>query len=187
MIRKQQWAQGQHPSQGGTTFATETTSSQLLQNASEKGYTRLRGNTRDSCRSRISLIHKVNRNKFDFKTNLRTRGVEKIYSIPVFFKVGVTYRRLACEQALLFGRVKRRVSRERSSERRSREGQRKGKRPFFGMSRNVHAKIRPLRGRLHLQPHWKTNRCRCSPPFCNKKTLKWKASDRVFLMFGAIV
>ena len=32
---------------------------------------------------------------------------------------------LACEQALLFGRVKR-VSRERASERRSREGQRKG-------------------------------------------------------------
>ena len=54
-----------------------------------------------------------------------------------FFKVGVTYRRLACEQALLFGRVKRRVSRERPSERRSHQGQRKGKRPFFGMSRNV--------------------------------------------------
>ena len=32
---------------------------------------------------------------------------------------------LTCEQALLFGRVKR-VSRERASERRSREGQRKG-------------------------------------------------------------
>ena len=32
---------------------------------------------------------------------------------------------LACEQALLFGRVKR-VSRERASERRSRKGQRKG-------------------------------------------------------------
>ena len=126
MIRKQQWAQGQHPSQGGTTFVTETTSSQLLQNASEKGYTRLRGNTRDSCRSRISLIHKVNRNKFDFKTNLRTRGVEKIYSISVFFKVGVTYRRLACEQALLFGRVKRRVSRERSSERRRGRGKESG-------------------------------------------------------------
>ena len=33
--------------------------------------------------------------------------------------------RLACEQALLFGRAKR-ISRERASERRSREGQRKG-------------------------------------------------------------
>ena len=32
---------------------------------------------------------------------------------------------IACEQAFLFGRVKR-VSRERASERRSREGQRKG-------------------------------------------------------------
>ena len=32
---------------------------------------------------------------------------------------------VACEQALLFGRLKR-VSRERASERRSREGQRKG-------------------------------------------------------------
>ena len=32
---------------------------------------------------------------------------------------------VACEQALLFGRVKR-VSRERASERQSREGQRKG-------------------------------------------------------------
>ena len=34
-------------------------------------------------------------------------------------------KEVACEQALLFGRVKR-VSRERASERRSREGQRKG-------------------------------------------------------------
>ena len=37
----------------------------------------------------------------------------------------VTPGKLACEQALLFGRVKR-VSREHASERRSREGQRKG-------------------------------------------------------------
>ena len=37
---------------------------------------------------------------------------------------------LACEQALLFGRVKR-VSRERASERRSREGQ---SNPFLGPS-----------------------------------------------------
>ena len=34
-------------------------------------------------------------------------------------------KNVACEQALLFGRVKH-VSRERASERRSREGQRKG-------------------------------------------------------------
>ena len=39
------------------------------------------------------------------------------------FKVAVS--QLACEQALLFGRVKR-VSRERASERRSREGPAKG-------------------------------------------------------------
>ena len=37
----------------------------------------------------------------------------------------LSLRSVACEQALLFGRVKR-VSRERASERRSREGQRKG-------------------------------------------------------------
>ena len=41
---------------------------------------------------------------------------------------------LACEQALLFGRMKR-VSRERASERRSREGQRKG--PSLARSREA--------------------------------------------------
>ena len=42
--------------------------------------------------------------------------------VPIFCLVR-TQPTLACEQALLFGRVKR-VSRERASERRSREGQR---------------------------------------------------------------
>ena len=37
----------------------------------------------------------------------------KVVKFKGFFHVGVTYRRLACEQALLFGRVKRRVSRAR--------------------------------------------------------------------------
>ena len=42
----------------------------------------------------------------------------------MWFKI-VFFEIIACEQALLFGRVKR-VSRERASERRSRVGQRKG-------------------------------------------------------------
>ena len=45
-------------------------------------------------------------------------GVRTMQNTGVFWQV-------ACEQALLFGRVKR-VSQERTSERRSREGQRKG-------------------------------------------------------------
>ena len=46
-------------------------------------------------------------------------------SIVILFLVVAFSQIIACEQALLFGRVKR-VSPERASERRSREGQRKG-------------------------------------------------------------
>jgi len=44
----------------------------------------------------------------------------------IFYQSFISEVSLACEQALLFGRVKR-VSRQHASERRSREGQRKGK------------------------------------------------------------
>ena len=65
-------------------------------------------------------------------------GVGRGVSTVIFrgWKRGISNRRqsgqavkeLACEQALLFGRVKR-VSRERASERRSREGPAKGRPP----------------------------------------------------------
>ena len=67
---------------------TGTTSSQIhhKDKTRQKKATLVSGATPlNSCVSRISLIHKVNRNKFDFKTNLRTRGIEKKYidSIPM--------------------------------------------------------------------------------------------------------
>ena len=49
-----------------------------------------------------------------------------IYPDLVVARTGNKLLRVACEQALLFGRAKR-VSRERASERRSREGQRKAR------------------------------------------------------------
>ena len=53
---------------------------------------------------------------------------------------------LACEQALLFGRV-RGVSRERASERRSREGQGKGE--LAAISHKISFVLRPDEGKYH--------------------------------------
>ena len=57
---------------------------------------------------------------------------------------------LACEQALLFGRVKR-VSRERASEQRSREGPRKG--VLATISHKISFVLRPDEGKYH----WRKN------------------------------
>ena len=58
--------------------------------------------------------------------NIKTNKKKAIWhSTEKFYKVLVLFYGLACEQALLFGRLKR-VSRECASERQSREGQRKG-------------------------------------------------------------
>ena len=62
------------------------------------------------------------------KTNskYKTRGASDVKNVMVQPPSAASERvYIACEQALLFGRVKR-VSRERESERRSREGPRKG-------------------------------------------------------------
>ena len=59
-----------------------------------------------------------------YVTLLSTRGYKVLKYSSRIHMVYLAAQRLACEQALLFGRVKR-VSRERASERRSREGQRK--------------------------------------------------------------
>ena len=58
---------------------------------------------------------------------------------------------LACEQALLFGRVKR-VSRERASERRSRDGQRRAPRSRVLARLISLAQIGELARRLFLPP-----------------------------------
>ena len=54
---------------------------------------------------------------------------------------------VACEQALLFGRVKR-VSRESASERRSREEQRKGE--LATISHKISFVLRPDKGKYNL-------------------------------------
>ena len=67
------------------------------------------------------------------------------YCGTVLFWVG-------CEQALLFGRVKR-VSRERASERRSREGQRKGE--LATISHKISFVLRPDEGKYNwLKNDW---------------------------------
>ena len=57
-----------------------------------------------------------------------------------------TTTEVACQQALLFGRVKR-VSRERASKRRSREGQGKGE--LATISHKISFVLRPDEGKYH--------------------------------------
>ena len=68
-----------------------------------------------------------------------------VYQKPFIAKASSKYS-LACEQVLLFGRVKR-VSRERASERRSREGQGKGE--LGTISHKISSVLRPDEGKCH--------------------------------------
>ena len=69
-----------------------------------------------------------------------------IYPDLVVARTGNKLLRVACEQALLFGRAKR-VSRERASERRSREGQRKGE--LATISHKISFVLRSDEGKYH--------------------------------------
>ena len=88
----------------------------------------------------MKLNRKITINIF-FRRSAQTK-------VGTFFRIyfDLSQSRLACEQALLFGRAKR-VLRERASERRSREGQRK--RELATISRKISFALRPDEGKYN--------------------------------------